>query len=223
MRRLVQGIHEFQQNVFRPEREFFERLEKGQSPETLFITCSDSRINPNLLTSTAPGELFILRNAGNIVPPYAVVRGGEAATVEYAVSVLNVQDIIVCGHAECGAVSALLDPNGVESLPAVKDWLVYAEATRRIVQTSYGELSPEEKINVAVQENTLVQIEHLRTHPAVAARLARGDLGLHAWVYKVATGEVFAYDTAAGQFLPVAESMKPVGRGPAAPSSIRAI
>ena len=104
MQKLLEGLHHFQQNIFSSQRELFERLAKGQSPETLFITCSDSRINPNLLTQTQPGELFILRNAGNIIPPYGAANGGEGATIEYAVAVLGVKDIIVCGHAHCGAM-----------------------------------------------------------------------------------------------------------------------
>lgn len=223
MHRLVEGIHEFQERVFRPEREMFERLANGQSPETLFITCSDSRINPNLLTSTKPGELFILRNAGNIVPPFGALRGGEAATVEYAVSVIGVQDIIVCGHSGCGAIAALLEDARVETLPAVKDWLVHAEATRQIVQGNYRGLGAEVLVNVAIQENVLVQVDHLRTHPAVAAKLARGALGLHGWVYKISTGEVFAYDTARGQFLTLDDTMRPVPRGSAPSATIRAI
>jgi carbonic anhydrase len=223
MQRLIQGIHDFQKNAFRSEREMFERLAKGQNPETLFISCSDSRVNPNLLTGTKPGELFILRNAGNIVPAFGALRGGEAATIEYAVNVLDVQDIVICGHSACGAVKALLDPRSLDKLPAVKDWLYHAEATRQIVEANYAELSPEDRINVAIQENVLVQLEHLRTHPAVAARLARGDVGLHAWVYKIGTGEVFAYESAAGQFLPLAEDVRPVLRGSVPPPGIRAI
>jgi len=223
MHRLIQGIHAFQQNEFRSERELFERLAKGQNPETLFITCSDSRINPALLTGTKPGELFILRNAGNIVPPFGALRGGEAATVEYAVSVLGVQDIIVCGHSACGAMGALLDLPTVEELPAVKDWLFHAETTRQIMRTNYKDLSREDQVNVAIQENVLVQIDNLRTHPAVAARIARGDIGLHAWVYKIGTGDVFAYDAAQGQFNPLGESTKPIPRGSSPATNIRAI
>lgn len=201
----------------------FERLAKGQNPETLFITCSDSRINPNLLTGTKPGELFILRNAGNIVPAFGALRGGEAATVEYAVSVLGVQDIVVCGHSACGAMGALLQEEQVTSLPAVKDWLYHAESTKQIVRTNYSALGPEEQVNVAIQENVLVQLEHLRTHPAVAARLARGDLGLHGWVYKIATGEVFAYESSSGQFQPIEEEMRSAERRVGKPAAIRAI
>src|SRR5947209_1011259 len=110
MQKLVEGVHHFQANIFSPQRELFERLADGQSPVALFITCSDSRINPNLLTQTEPGELFILRNAGNLVPPYGAGPGGEAATVEFATAALGIRDIIVCGHSHCGAMRALLAP-----------------------------------------------------------------------------------------------------------------
>lgn len=223
MQKLVQGIHRFQRSVFRSEREMFERLAKGQNPETLFITCSDSRINPNLLTGTLPGELFILRNAGNIVPAFGALRGGEAATLEYAVSVLGVQDVVVCGHSACGAMGALLDEASVANLPAVKDFLYHAESTRQIVRTNYAHLSHEDQVNVAIQENVLVQLENLRTHPAVAARLARGDLGLHGWVYKIGTGDVFAYDSSAGQFQPISEATRSLANRSGSAPAIRAI
>ena len=117
MQKLVNGVHHFQQNIFSSQRELFERLANGQNPETLFITCSDSRIDPNLLTQTDPGELFILRNAGNIVPAYGAANGGEAATIEYAVAVLGVKDIIICGHSQCGAMKGLLQPGRFEGHP----------------------------------------------------------------------------------------------------------
>ncbi|PCC72150.1 carbonic anhydrase [Nannocystis exedens] len=217
MQKLVEGIHHFQDRIFRPYQEFFARLATGQSPEALFITCSDSRIDPNLLTQTAPGELFIARNAGNIVPPYGAVHGGEAATIEYAVAVLKVRDLIVCGHSDCGAMKALVDPHGCSGLPAVAKWLEHAEATRRILATSYPELKrPEELLEAAVQENVLVQLEHLRTHPSVAAALARGELHLHAWIYQIDAGAVFAYDPAREQFEPLGTTrglVRPPARG----------
>ena len=123
MQKLVAGIHHFQKAVFGSEPEFYARLAEGQTPETLFITCSDSRINPNLITQTRPGELFILRNAGNIVPPYGAANGGEGATIEYAVAALGVKDIIICGHSHCGAMKGLLEPDGLSELPAVRSWL----------------------------------------------------------------------------------------------------
>jgi carbonic anhydrase len=200
MQRLIEGLHQFQHDVFRPQREFFESLAKGQRPETLFITCSDSRINPNLLTQTGPGELFILRNAGNIVPPYGAVQGGEEATIEYAVAVLGVRDIVVCGHSHCGAMNALIQDKE-PSLPAVARWLRHAEATRQIMAQSYGHLTDGPRLTAAVEENVLVQLENLRTHPVVAAGLNRKALHLHGWVYKLETGEVFAYEPGRGQFI----------------------
>ena len=118
MQKLVQGIHHFQRNIFSSQRELFERLAVGQNPDALFITCSDSRINPNLITQTEPGELFIVRNAGNIVPPYGASEGGEAAAIEFAVVGLGVKDIIICGHSQCGAMKGLLDPKSLDGLPA---------------------------------------------------------------------------------------------------------
>lgn len=201
MQKLVEGIHQFQQHVLSKKRELFAQLENGQHPLALLITCSDSRIDPSLLTQTEPGELFILRTAGNIVPPYGAVEGGEAATIEYAVSVLKVKDIVVCGHSHCGAMGALLEPESVRELPAVRSLLAHAEATRRIIAENYGHLEEgRPRLMATIEENVLVQLEHLRTHPSVAAALSRRDLQLHGWVYKFETGEVFAYDPAMQQF-----------------------
>lgn len=204
MQKLIQGIHEFREQDFRPLQGLFEELAKGQNPETLFITCSDSRIDPNLLTRSKPGDLFILRNAGNIVPPHGAVNGGEAATIEFAVAALGVKDIIICGHSHCGAMKGLLQPELVASLPSVSSWLTHAESTRRIVRENYAQLDGDLLVTATVEENVLVQLENLRTLPSVASRLVRGDLHLHGWVYKIETGEVFAYDTKGGQFVPLA-------------------
>ena len=160
-----------------------------------------------------------MRNAGNIIPPHGVSTG-EEATVEYAVEGLGVGDVIVCGHSHCGAIQALLDPTRVAGMPSVALWLQNAEATRRIVRENYRSLDGERLVSAAVQENVLVQLEHLCTLPAVAARLARGGLRLHGWVYKFETGEVFAYDPGSEQFLPLTPgadcpSVRPlVRRGP---------
>jgi carbonic anhydrase len=209
MQKLIEGIHEFQTEHFQPLQGLFERLAKGQNPETLFITCSDSRIDPNLLTRSRPGELFILRNAGNIVPPHGAASGGEAATIEFAVAALGVKDIIICGHSHCGAMMGLLKPEQVASFPAVSSWLSHAEMTRRIVRDNYKHLDGDRLVTATVQENVLVQLENLRTLPAVGSRLVKGDLHLHGWVYKIETGEVFAYDSASGQFLSLAEYKYP--------------
>ena len=202
MQKLVDGVHQFQRDYFSQDQQLFETLVDGQSPLALFITCSDSRIDPNRLTQTKPGELFIQRTAGNIVPPYGAVWGGEAATIEYAVSALGVRDIIVCGHSHCGAMSGLLSPESIEKMPAVKAYLEHAEATRRIVEENYQHLTePDKRLTLTVEENVLVQ----RTHPAVAAAAGRGQLKLHAWVYKFETGDVFAFNPDKGQFLPIAD------------------
>lgn len=218
MQKLVQGVHHFQNSVFGQKREFFEQLSHGQSPETLFITCSDSRINPNLITQTEPGELFILRNAGNIVPPYGAASSGEAATIEFAVAGLGVQHIIVCGHSHCGAMAGLLTQAKLADLPSLRAWLAHAESTRRIMLDKYSDRVGPARLTTAVQENVLMQLENLRTHPTVASGLARGDIKLHGWVYKIETGEVFAYEPETGQFasltvqpLPVIQHSKAAG------------
>lgn len=205
MQKLIAGIHEFQQQNFRPLQGLFEELARGQNPDTLFITCSDSRIDPNLLTRSQPGELFILRNAGNIVPPHGAANGGEAATIEFAVAGLGVKDIIICGHSHCGAMRGLLEPETVASLPAVASWLSHAATTQRIIRDNYHHLEGKPLLTATVEENVLVQLENLKTLPAVASRLIRGDLHLHGWVYKIETGEVFAFDSKQGQFVPLAE------------------
>lgn len=207
MQKLIQGIHHFQSNLFSPQRELFERLADGQRPDALFITCSDSRISPNLITQTDPGELFIIRNAGNIVPPHGAANGGEGATIEFAVAGLGVQDIIVCGHSHCGAIRGLLHPESLKDMPAVAAWLSHAEATRRIMREKYGDRMGAAQLTTAIEENVLIQLENLRTHPAVAVGLACGKLKLHGWVYKLETGEVFAYDPERGQFVSVAEAL----------------
>ena len=206
MQKLIDGLHHFQRSLFTPQRDLFERLAHGQAPETLFITCSDSRINPNLITHTQPGDLFILRNTGNIVPPHGASDGGEAATIEFAVAGLGVKDIIVCGHSHCGAMTGLLDDALVADMPAVRHWLTHAESTRRSMRENYAELEGAALTSACVQENVLSQIENLRTHPAVAARIARGQLNLHGWVYKIETGEVYSYDPAKAQFLKLTEA-----------------
>ncbi len=206
MQKLVEGLHKFKSEVFASNQDLFRPLVEGQRPEVLFITCSDSRIAPNLITQTDPGELFILRNAGNIIPPHGPQNGGEAASIEFAVLGLNVQHIIVCGHTMCGAMKALLQPELLHDAPTMRGWLTHAEATRRLVCENYPHLEGPARLTATVEENVLTQIEHLRTHPAVRARLSSGRLSLHGWVYKLETGEVFQYDASQVQFVPFTQS-----------------
>jgi carbonic anhydrase len=197
MHQLLTGIHQFHTNVFQSEREFFESLASGQSPSALFIGCSDSRVDPSIITQSQLGELFVLRNAGNIVPCHGASNGGEPATIEYAVTALGVKDIIVCGHSGCGALQAMLRPENMAGLPLVRGWLNHAEATRLIVTENYpkNKLSGDELLDIAVREHVLVQIENLQTHPSVAVKLQRGELTLHGWIYQMETGEILAYST----------------------------
>jgi len=194
MQKIIQGIHHFQNTLFSKKRKLFERLAQGQSPEALFITCSDSRINPNMLTQTEPGELFILRNAGNIVPRYDKFMGAEAATIEFAVAGLGIKDIIICGHSHCGAMNAVMDPASIENLPALNQWLAHTEPTRQVIEEKCVHMDRQTVLMATIQENVLVQMDNLRTHPVVAASLNKGELKLHGWVYKIETGEVFEYD-----------------------------
>lgn len=209
MQELIHGIHDFQSGSFRILRDLFEELAHGQEPETLFITCSDSRIDPNLLTRSRPGDLFILRNAGNIIPPQGAENSGEAATIEFAVAGLGVKSIIVCGHSHCGAMKALIDPEELTRFPAMATWLTHAKETSRILCENYEGLPAAQLLSAAIEENVLVQIENLRTLPSVAARLEKGDLEIHGWVYELETGSVFAYEPEAGQYVSVAEHKFP--------------
>jgi carbonic anhydrase len=204
MRRLLHGIRAFQDSVFPTHRSQFERLANGQNPSTLFITCSDSRIVPDLLTQTEPGELFVLRNAGNLVPPYTAEHTGEAATVEYAVQVLKVQDIVVCGHSHCGAITGVLRPELIEGMPAVEKWLLHAERVREeIVSQSVRADQDDDPLTAAIKSNVLVQLGHLRTYPAIAEAEPQGAITLHGCFYRFETGEVTVFDAAADTFVPI--------------------
>jgi len=201
MEKVLKGLIKFQKEVFSKKEELFASLSRQQTPKVLFVTCSDSRIDLSLLTQTDPGELFIIRNAGNLIPTYGAAIGGSTATIEYGVSVLQVNDIIVCGHTDCGAMKALLHPEKLEDLPAVKAWLQHAQTTMRIVKDHCAHLKGDELFAATIRENVLVQLDHLKTHPAVATRLRRGDLRLHGWVYSIGTGEIWVYDSEKKDFV----------------------
>ena len=207
MRTLTDGVKKFQSEVFSAKKALFSRLAHGQHPRAIFITCSDSRIDPCLLTQTDPGELFILRNAGNIVPSYGAQIGGTTATIEYAVGVLEVQDVIVCGHTDCGVAKGILDPDKAKDLPSLKEWLLQAEAVRRILQENYAHLTGDALLEAAIHENVRVQLAHLRTHPLIAAKLRRGTVNLHGWVYSIPTGQVWTFDEDRDKFVSLSKSL----------------
>ena len=208
MEKLVRGIHHFQTTAFSAHRELFESLSQGQRPETLLITCSDSRIAPDLLMQTQPGDLFVLRNAGNIIPPYGAANGGEGATIEYAVSALGVTHVLVMGHSNCGAMKGLLNPESLADMPLVGDWLKHADATRRVVDECYPDLKGNHLLNAAIKENVLVQLDNLRTYPKVAAFLAKGALTLHGWIYEIDSGQILAYDPQVSHFVPITSRLE---------------
>lgn len=203
MQKLVKGIHSFRTGYFASHRQLFEQLASvGQTPETLFITCSDSRVVPNLITNAAPGELFIVRNVGNVVPR-TNLPGGTAAAIEYAVEVLKVENVIVCGHTQCGAMQAILHPEAMENLTYLKRWLRQTDDVRKVIQERYSHLDENARMTAAVQENVLAQLENLREYPFIAERLEANLLRMSGWVFDLAGGEVFDYDPEKGEFLPL--------------------
>jgi len=192
--KLLAGVARFKRDVYPARRELFEKLAVGQRPDALFITCADSRIDPCLLTQSTPGELFICRVIGNIVPPYPDSLGGVSATIEYAVGVLRVPQVIVCGHTDCGVIKGALAPDALSQFAAVWNWLRYAN-----VQTRNPEPGAQLVLKLT-EENVVAQLKNLRSHPAVAHRLLDGNLALQGWVYHIGAGGVTVYNEANGKF-----------------------
>jgi carbonic anhydrase len=204
MEEIIAGVRAFQRDVYPSYRERFAELAGGQSPRAMVITCSDSRIDPFLFMQAAPGQLFVLRNAGNIVPEHSGFVGGVTATIEFAVVQLKVPNIIVCGHAGCGAVAGLLHPESIRHLPEVTKWLHHSSRARELVEVTGGIDAPD-AMDRAVGANVIVQLENLRTHPCVADAMASGTLGIHGWVYDFVTGSVLAYKDQERSFAPLGE------------------
>lgn len=212
MRKLYKGIHKFQESYFKKEEEFFKRLSNEQEPEVLFITCADSRVDPNLVTQSKPGELFIVRNVGNIIPPYDAIKdkNSVAAAIEFAVLMLKVTDIIVCGHSNCGAMEALYkDERELTNMPHLKDWLKLAAPVRNIVLKYYPETSSETRQRITEEENVLCQLHNIQTYPFVQEALNTGVLHLHGWYYNIGTGSIYYYNSSEDVFELISEqSMK---------------
>ncbi|MBX3678961.1 carbonic anhydrase [Cognatazoarcus halotolerans] len=205
MQKIIDGFLRFQKEVFPERSELFKKLADQQNPKVLFVTCSDSRVVPELLTQQEPGDLFVIRNAGNIVPSYGPEPGGVSATVEYAVSVLKVSDIVICGHSNCGAMAAISSCQCLDHLPAVAHWLRYADAAKAIV-FAREHANQRARADDLVRENVVAQLANIRTHPAVALALAQHTLNLHGWVYDIENGLIEALDGESTKFVPLAEN-----------------
>jgi len=208
MQRLIEGVHKFRSGEFGNYRKLFRKLSReGQNPHTLFITCSDSRVLAELITQSQPGDLFVVKNIGNIVPP-ASVQGdtnSTAAAIEFAVENLRVSDIVICGHSQCGAIAALLADKPVsDRTPHVRDWLSLAAPVKEILKKDYAHLHEmHARENAAAEENVLFGLDNLHSYPCVQERLGDGSLRLHGWFFKIATAELFAYDPESRQFSPL--------------------
>lgn len=205
MQTLIEGIHKFRQDELGKYEKLFHRLSiEGQNPHTLFITCSDSRVLAELITQSKPGDLFVVKNVGNIIPPAQATgnTNSTAAAIEFAVQTLGVSDVVVCGHSYCGAMASLLnDSSDKQSMPSLFAWLKWAAPVRKLIKSKYGHLKSEaERITAAAEENVLLGLENLRQYPAVKARLEEGNLRLHGWFFHISTAEIFAYDPVIQQF-----------------------
>ena len=201
MDHVISGVAKFQKEVYPSKKAKFQKLANGQNPEVLFITCSDSRIDPNLVTQTDPGDLFICRNAGNIVPPHSNQTGGMTASIEFAVAALGVSHIVVCGHTDCVAMKGAIDLNALDSLPHVKEWLGHCRSATEVVKEkcNHDALSLDD-LEEVTKENVVQQLNHLRTHPSVAAKIATGQVKLHGWVYNIESGGVLCFDETDNEF-----------------------
>jgi carbonic anhydrase len=200
MDRLIEGHKHFIAEIFPKRRDQFKLLSDRQAPDTLFITCSDSRVVPDLILGTGPGDLFITRNAGNVVPVSGNDVDGGTATIEYAVEVLHVRHAIVCGHSDCGALKAAVNRKSLESLPKARRWLSHVEGAfthRQPLNPADGEHA---ELASLIRGNVVTQYLNLKAQPSVARAMAAGTLAVHGWYYDILTGQIERYDDAAKAF-----------------------
>ncbi|PTQ10708.1 carbonic anhydrase [Sphingomonas oleivorans] len=228
MNELIGRVFSFEKQVFPNQSALYSQLaHDGQRPKALMISCADSRIVPELIMQADPGDLFVCRNAGNIVPPFAQANGGVSSAVEYAVVALGVRDIIVCGHSDCGAMKGLMNKDALERMPNVAAWLRHAHAAHEVVSECYPHLEGAERVRAVSLENIVAQINHLRTHPSVAAGIARGDIALHGWFVDIHAGLILGLDGETGRFRPLRDDQPlpvalPHGRRLAADETLEA-
>ena len=204
LERLLDGVRHFCKNEYPHHQEVYDQVTReGQRPHTLFVTCADSRIDPELITQSGPGDIFVARNIGNIVPAYGEMMGGVSAVVEYAISALQVDQVVVCGHADCGAMRGLLNQEKLGNMPAVQNWLQNAHAALSIADALHSRDNEAQFLDELTRQNVLLQMNHIRTHPSVAGRAAQGRLAIYGWIYDFRRGQVLSYDDETKQFAPI--------------------
>lgn len=204
MKKLLEGFVRFKSDVYPEHRELFLGLAAQQNPDTLLIACSDSRVVPGILLQAGPGELFVCRNAGNIAPSYGEHTGGVSATIEYAVQILGVKHVVVCGHSDCGAMKAALRPGDVAHLPAVSQWLHHVDRAVAVVNDTCRDADEARRLDLLIEANVVSQLDNLMTHPSVAQKVGAGLLELHGWVYDIAHAEFKLYDAERRTFVQLA-------------------
>lgn len=205
MKKLIQGIVDFRKGLTEESRELFANLALGQKPDTLFIACSDSRVVPNLFASTNPGDLFVLRNMGNLVPPVSSEEASASAVIEFSVFSLNVSDIIVCGHSECGAMQALIDGIDTKCCGHMESWLKYGQEALTKVRKGFVLNKALSEHNQLSQVNVLQQMEHIKSYPFIKERLAKKELRVHGWWFDIAHADVYCYEQDLNQFVLIDE------------------
>jgi carbonic anhydrase len=188
--KITEGVAKFQSEIYPAQRSRFESLRKGQQPLALFIACADSRVVPSLITQTEPGEVFVERNPGNLVPRYSEFVGGVSASIEYAMLVLKVPLVILCGHTDCGVMKAVADPQQAEGMPGLQRWMQHALLARERLLCDHPDVPAGDKIRLLAEYNVLAQMENLKTHPAIVSRLESNEVEIHGWLYDIADGSV---------------------------------
>lgn len=209
LEKLKRGVRRYQTEVHSRRAAQYQRVAATpQKPHTLFIACADSRVDVELITSSGPGEVFVARNIGNMVPAYGEMLGGVSAVIEYAVMALKVRHVVVCGHSDCGAMKALLHPHSTDEMPLVRSWLTNGQAALSVVNNaSARNETPKDHLRRLTEENVLMQLAHLKTHPSVAAAVTREELTISGWVYDIGTGEIRIAENGARPFLTVRSEM----------------
>jgi carbonic anhydrase len=206
--RILNGVSTFQSEVYPAQRSRFESLKHGQRPIAFFISCADSRVVPSLITQTGPGDVFIEQNPGNLVPQYGELVGGVSAGVEYAMLVLKVPLVIICGHTDCGVMKALLHPEKAQGMPGLQEWMRHAAAVQHRVLRDHSDATEDEKLRLLAEYNVLSQIEHLKSHPSVHSRILKGEVEIRGWVYDIGDGSIRAADPESGRFAPIGGASK---------------